>query len=76
MKNNIATVCENVTITCMVEGFPAPNITILHNGKNITDVGMKNFKSVNIIDGGHYECIANNILGNVSKNFNFTVKGN
>ena len=59
----------------MVEGFPSPNITILHNGKNLTDVGVKNIKSVNISDGGLYECIANNSLGNVSKKFNFTVKG-
>ena len=60
----------------MVEGFPSPNITILHNGKNLTDVGVKNVKSASISDGGLYECITNNILGNVSKNFNFTVKGN
>ena len=34
MKNKTATVGENVTITCTVEGFPAPNIKIFHNGKN------------------------------------------
>ena len=76
MKNKTATVGENVTITCTVEGFPAPNIKIFHNGKKLTDVGVKNFKSVKVDDGGHYECNANNSIGNAFENYNFTVKGN
>ena len=76
MKKYTATVGENVTITCTVEGFPAPNIKIFHNGEKLTDVGVKNFKAVNVDDGGRYECIENNILGNASENYNFTVKGN
>ena len=72
-ENNIVNVGETVKIICKAEGFPAPNYTIVHNC--IKYNGVKIIKSVNIHDGGRYECVAQNNLGTFSANFNLAVKG-
>ena len=74
-ENNIVTVGKTVKIICKVEGFPAPNYTIFHNGIKLTDNGVKTIEEVNIHDGGRYECVAKNNLGHFSASFNLTVKG-
>ena len=72
-ENNIVTVGETVKIICKADGFPAPNYTISHDGINLTDNGVKTIMSVNIDDGGQYECVAKNNLGQFSLSFNLTV---
>ena len=72
-ENNIVNVGETVKIICKAEGFPAPNYTIFHNCIKVTDNAVKIIKSVNIHDGGRYECVANNDLGQVSEILNLTV---
>ena len=72
-ENNIVNVGETVKIICKPEGFPAPNYTIFHNCIKVTDNGVKIIKSVNIHDGGRYECVANNDLGQFSASFILTV---
>ena len=61
-------------IICKAEGFPAPNYTIFHNGIKVTDNGIKIVKSVNSHDGGRYEIMAMNSIGNVSEHFNLEVE--
>ena len=72
-ETNIVTVGETVKIICKADGFPAPNYTISHDGINLTDNGVKTVTSVNIVDGGRYECVAKNNLGQFSASFNLTV---
>ena len=74
-ENNIVNVGETVKIICKAEGFPAPNYTIFHNCIKVTDNAVKIIKSVNIHDGGRYECVANNDLGQFSASFNLAVNG-
>ena len=66
-----------MTITCKVETFPPLNYTIYHNGVRLTGLvdGVKTIKSVDNNDGGRYECIAINSLGNVYASFNLIVQG-
>ena len=73
----MATVGSSITITCKADAFPSPNYTILHNGENLKYVvnGVKTFKSVKLSDNGSYICTAKNVLGNASKDFILTVKG-
>ena len=70
---NIVNVGKTVRIICKAEGFPGPNYTIFHNGIKITDNAVKIIKSVNIRDGGRYECVTKNNLGQFSASFNLTV---
>ena len=72
-KNNIVNVGETVKIICKAEGFLAPNYNIVHNCIKVTDNAVKMIKSVDIHDGGGYECVANNDLGQFSASFNLTV---
>ena len=76
-ENNTVPVGGNVTITCKAEAFPPLNYTIYHNGVRLTDVvdGVKTIKSVDNNDGGRYECMAINSLGNVYASFNLIVQG-
>ena len=76
-ENNTVPVGGNVTIACKAKAFPPLNYTIYHNGVRLTDVvdGVKTIKSVNDNDGGRYECMAINTLGNVSASFNLIVQG-
>ena len=74
-ENNIVTVGETVKIICKAEGFPSSDYTIFHNCIKVTNNAVKIIKSVNIHDGGRYECVANNDLGQFSASFNLTVKG-
>ena len=75
-ENNIGTVGETVKIICKAEGqFPASNYTIFHNGVKLTDNRVKTIEEVNTDDGGRYECVAKNDLGEFSASFNLTVKG-
>ena len=64
-------------MTCKAEAFPPLNYTIFHNGIRLTDVvnGVKTIKLVDYNDGGRYECMAINTLGNVSASFNLIVQG-
>ena len=66
-----------MTITCKAEAFPPLNYTFFHNGVQLTDVvnGVKTIKSVDYNDGGQYECMAINSLGNVYASFNLIVQG-
>ena len=76
-ENSAVPVGGNVTMTCKAEAFPPLNYTIFHNGIRLTDVvnGVKTIKSVDYNDGGRYECMAINSLGNVYASFNLTVQG-
>ena len=76
-ENNTVPVGGNVTITCKAEAFPPLNYTIYHNGVRLTDVvnGVKTIKSIDHNDGGRYECMAINSLGNVYASFNLIVQG-
>ena len=76
-ENNAVPVGGNVTMTCKAEAFPPLNYTIFHNGIRLTDVvnGVKTIKSVDYNDGGRYECMAINTLGNVYASFNLIVQG-
>ena len=76
-ENNTIPVGGNVTITCKAEAFPPLNYTIYHNGVQLIDVvdGVKTIKSVDYNDGGQYECMAINSLGNVYASFNLIVQG-
>ena len=74
-ENNIVNVGETVKIICKAEGFPAPNYKIFHNYIKVTDNKVKIIQSVNIHDGGRYECVANNDFGQPSASFYLTVKG-
>ena len=73
----MATVGNSITITCKADAFPSPNYAILHNGENLKYVvnGVKTFNSVELSDNGSYICTAKNVLGNASKDFILTVKG-
>ena len=66
-----------MTITCKAQAFPPQNYRIFHNGVRLTDVinGVKTIKSVHNNDGGLYECMAINSLGNASASFNLIVQG-
>ena len=72
-ENNIGKIGKTVRIICKAEGFPTPNYTIFHNGIKVTDNAVKIIKSVNIHDGGRYECVAKNTFGQFSASFNLTV---
>ena len=76
-ENNTVPVGGNVTITCKAVAFPPLNYTIYHNGVRLTDVvnGVKTIKSIDHNDGGRYECMAINSLGNVYASFNLIVQG-
>ena len=76
-ENNTVLVDGNVTITCKAQAFPPQNYRIFHNGVRLTDVinGVKTIKSVHNNDGGLYECMAINSLGNASASFNLIVQG-
>ena len=73
----MATDGNSITITCKADAFPSPNYTILQYGTNLNDVvnGVKIFNSVELSDNGSYICTAKNVLGNASKDFILTVKG-
>ena len=76
-ESNTIPVGGNVTITCKAEAFPPLNYTIYHNGVRLTGIvdGVKTIKSVDHNDGGRYECMAINSLGNVYASFNLIVQG-
>ena len=76
-ENNTVLVGGNVTISCKAQAFPPQNYTIYHNGVRLTDVvnGVKTINSVDHNDGGRYECMAINSLGNVYASFNLIVQG-
>ena len=58
----------------MADAFPEPDYIIFHKLPDVVD-GMKTIQSANLSDGGRYECVASNSVGNVSATFNLTVNG-
>ncbi|XP_061567534.1 intercellular adhesion molecule 5 [Cololabis saira] len=59
---------ETVTLTCDVEGYPAPDFEWSFDGENM----YENTKKLNVTLGNYsknYTCMATNVLGNVTRTF-------
>lgn len=62
------------TLTCTADGFPQPNVTLLHLEKNSTmekvasGIGQTVYSIAEVSknDAGRYECIAENLHGRVT----------
>ena len=69
---------NSIVITCVANGLPNPLYTLSHKGKklliNVTEVKYT-IDSVRVYHSGVYECLAVNIVGNDTKEFNLVVEG-
>lgn len=64
---------SKISIECVVDGFPEPSIFWQKDQEKIFDDA--NFEIVNIQEfhAGNYECVASNLLGASSKNFELLI---
>jgi hypothetical protein len=64
---------KSLSIECVVDGFPEPNILWTKNDEKFADEAMVDLSSVSIDDDGVYECISENSLGTSNRNLRVIV---
>ena len=74
----IAIIDKKLEISCKADGVPKPSYIIYHNGTQRftgAKVEVQVIKSVKHNDVENYTCTASNFLGNDTRSFNLSVKG-
>ena len=72
-----ALIGQTVTLPCVVQGEPSPEVTWFHNG---LPVGLKNTTPLRILkaslnDQGTYKCVARNSAGEETSEINLQILG-
>ena len=77
---------NSITLNCLVSGVPEPTIRWTREGSPLSHVLEPNIRiqeggqklivsDAQLLDFGSYTCIANNVAGNATKEFNLKVYG-
>ncbi len=87
LEQTTLTVGETLDLICTVSGEPAPEIQWLLNGteqKKVKDVLVESskdgtqhlqIKSVRLLHGGEYKCVAKNKVGSVETKATISIEG-
>ena len=79
----IGTINEQATLPCEYGGFPDPTISWMKNGESFPLTSLRHqmaygaiqFSRVRLEDGGRYQCVVTNTVGNDTKVVDFAIQG-
>ncbi|KAG5680582.1 hypothetical protein PVAND_010079 [Polypedilum vanderplanki] len=65
---------EELSLECIIDGFPEPNVFWTKNDEKFVDDAFMYFKKLSIDDDGIYVCVSENSLGVTKKNVEIDVQ--